>query len=58
MITYADRRWVGENNVYNILGFKIDGFIKPSYTYRYGNKIKRMQFQLQKSFYNRADMVL
>jgi len=49
LITFADRRWVGKDNVYDILGFKIDGFVNQSYTYRKGNKIERIhKFNLRK----------
>lgn len=50
LLTFADKRWVSENNIYNILGFKIDSIVKPSYTYRKGNSIERIhKFNLRKN---------
>ena len=49
LITFGDRRWVSKKNIYNILGFKIDGLVTPSYTYRHGNKVERIhKFNLRK----------
>ena len=31
VITFADRRWVNKENVYNILGFKLKTIIEPNY---------------------------
>ena len=50
LITFADRRWIGRKNIYDILGFEIDGMVNPSYTYRHGNKIERIhKFNLRKN---------
>ena len=41
LITFVDRRWSNDNNVFTICGFKKDEYIKPSYTFINGNKIER-----------------
>ena len=36
--SFADRRWcVTENSIYDKLGFKLDGILKPDYYYTNGN---------------------
>lgn len=44
---FADRRWVinVENNIYTSIGFKVDSFISPSFTYYspYTSKKKRLK---------------
>lgn len=44
---FADRRWVIniENNIYTSIGFKVDSFINPSFTYYspYDSKKKRLK---------------
>ena len=50
LITFGDRRWVSKNNIYTILGFKMDSLVNPSYTYRHGNEVKRIhKFNLRKN---------
>ena len=41
--TFADRRWTpcGNDNLYTKLGFKLDGFINPDYSYIIGGKCDR-----------------
>jgi hypothetical protein len=48
IITFADRRY-SIGNLYNVLGFKLDGFTPPSYFYWKNNKIfNRITFQKHK----------
>ncbi len=50
IISYADRRW-SKGNIYNTLGFKLDGITKPSFSYYHINKkhlYNRMKFQKKK----------
>ena len=43
IITFSDRRWVYDDNLYSVLGFHRTRMLEPSYTYRFGNKVKRVK---------------